>query len=56
MRSMNQWTFQLKIDMSLIIRVFIKEGLKKLKKCGFIHIWVGGWFKIGTKSTKKTCL
>ena len=41
MRSMNQWTFQLKIDMSLIIRVFIKEGLKKLKKCGFIHIWVG---------------
>ena len=28
----------------------IREGLKK---CGFIHIWVGGWFRMGTKSTKK---
>ena len=44
---MNQWTFQLKIDMSLIIRVFIKEGLKKFKKCGFIHIWVGGCVRKG---------
>ena len=25
---------------------------KGSKKCGFIHIWVGGWFSMGTKSTK----
>ena len=28
----------------------LKEGLKK---CGFIHIWVGGSVKMRTKSTKK---
>ena len=26
------------------------------KNCGKFHIWVGGWFRSGTKSTKKTCL
>ena len=40
--------------------LMLREGLNKTKKkFGFIHIWVGRWFRMGTKSTKKnkkTCL
>ena len=35
--------------------LMLREGLNKTKKkIGFIHIWVGRWFRMGTKSTKKT--
>ena len=34
--------------------LMLREGLNKTKKkFGFIHIWVGRWFRMGTKSTKK---
>ena len=31
-----------------------KGSIKKQKKYGFIHIWVGGWFRVGTISIRKT--
>ena len=34
--------------------MYHREGLKKItKKYGFIHIWVGGWVRLGTISIKK---
>ena len=32
----------------------VREGFKKNEnKYGFIHIWVGGWFRMGTITIKK---